>query len=136
MAVIPLVDAVVTINAVDESANVTAVELDLEGVDLVTTNFGSAGWDERIGGMKSGTVRVSFNSDYASAALDSKLFTLFNTVTTFNVRADDAAVSASNPEYQFSVLCNELSPIAGSVGDLATQDVTWPITGTVTRAVA
>lgn len=136
MAVLALIDPTVTINAVDMSAFIAAVELDLEGVELDTTNFGSSGWKEAIGGLKSGTAKVSFLDDFAATTVDDRLWALFNTVTTFNVRPTSAAVAATNPEYQMSVLVNEFSPVAGSVGDLATQDLTWPVTGTVTRATS
>lgn len=136
MAVLALTDCYVELNSVDMSAFVTGVELDAEVVDLVTTNFGSGGWDERIGGLKSGTLQVSFNDDFAATTVDDRLWPLFGTVTTFEIRPTSGAVAATNPSYSGSVLVNELSPVAGSVGDLATQDLTWPVSGTVTRATS
>lgn len=134
MAVLALVDTYVELNSVDMSAFVTGVELDAEVVDLTTTNFGSGGWDERIGGLKSGTLQISFNDDFAATTVDDRLWPLFGTVVTFEIRPTAAAVSTTNPSYTGSVLVNELSPVAGSVGDLATQDLTWPVSGVVTRA--
>lgn len=136
MAVLALVDTYVELNSVDMSAFVTAVELDAEVVDLTTTNFGSGGWDERIGGLKSGTLQISFNDDFAATTVDDRLWPLFGTVVTFEIRPTAAAVGTTNPSYTGSVLVNELSPVAGSVGDLATQDLTWPVSGVVTRATA
>lgn len=136
MGVLAFIDPTVTIATIDMSAHISAVELDLEGVELKTTNFGSAGWEEAIGGLKSGTVKVSFNDDFAATTVDDRLWAWFNTVIAFNLRPTSAAVAPTNPEYQMSVLANEFSPVAGSVGDLGTQDLTWPITGVVTRAVA
>lgn len=136
MAVLALTSCYVEINSVDMSAFVTAVEIDAEVVDLVTTNFGSGGWDERIGGLKSGTFAVTFNNDFAATTVDDRLWPLFGTVVTFAVRPTSSAVGATNPSYEGSVLVNELSPISGSVGDLAQHDVTWPCSGTVTRATS
>lgn len=136
MAVLALTDCYVELNSVDMSAFVTSVEIDAEVVDLVTTNFGSGGWDERIGGLKSGTFQVTFNNDFDATTVDDRLWPLFGTVTTFAVRPTSSAVSATNPSYSGSVLVNELSPISGSVGDLAEHDVTWPVSGVVTRATS
>lgn len=136
MAVLAFTDCRVEINSVDHSADIANVELDLEGVQLDTTNFGSAGWTEAIGGLKSATVKVQFQDDFASTTVDDRLWALFNTVVTFRVRPTQSAIGATNPEYQMSILVNELSPISGSVGDLATQDLTWPVTGAVTRATS
>lgn len=136
MAVLALVDCYVELNSVDMSNFVTAVELDAEVVDLTTTNFGSGGWDERIGGLKSGTIAITFNNDFAATTVDDRLWPLFGTVVTFAIRPTAAAVATTNPSYSGSVLVNELSPVSGSVGDLATHDVTWPVSGVVTRATS
>ena len=136
MAVVALTAPKVTIAAVDMSQYITQVELDVEADDLETTNFGSGGWRSRIGGLKKGEVKVSFNDDFAATTVDDRLWSWFGTVQTFNVKATTAVNSATNPEYQMSVLVTQMSPIKGKVGDLATQDVTWPVTGTVTRATS
>lgn len=135
MAVIALLNAKVTVNGVDMSAMVTKVELPVVVDDLVTTNFASLGWDARIGGLKKGTVNVTFNQDFASAQTDALLWPLLGTVVPMLVKATNAANSATNPEFQFAVLVNNLDPVKGKVGDLLTQDITWPISGVVTRAI-
>ncbi len=136
MAVLALINPVVTLNSIDHSADVAKAELDLQGVQLDTTNFGSAGWEEAIGGLKSFTLKLMFQQDFAATTVDDRLWALFNTVTTFAVRATTASVSATNPSYSGSVLINELSPISGSVGDLLTMDLTWPGSGAVARATS
>jgi hypothetical protein len=47
-------------------------------------------------------------------------------------------VTASNPSYTGVFLVSQVAPISGSVGDLATRDVTWPVAGTagITRGTA
>ena len=136
MAVLAFVSARVELNGVDMAAFSTAAELELEGVQLDTTNFGTAGWETAIGGLKSATVKVKFNNDFAATTVDDRLWPLFNTVVSFRLRPTQSAISATNPEYQMSVLINSLNPVAGSVGDLLTQDLTWPVTGAVTRATS
>ncbi len=136
MAVVAMINPKVTIAGVDMSQYITAVELSIEADDLETTNFGGGGWRSRIGGLKSGEAKISFNDDFAATTVDDRLWSWFGSAQTFNVKATTAVNSATNPEYQMSVLVTEMQPLAGKVGELATQDVTWPITGTVTRATA
>lgn len=136
MAVLAFISPTITLNSVDHSADVAAAELDLQGVELDTTNFGSAGWEEAIGGLKSFTLKLMFQQDFASTTVDDRLWALFNTVTTFALRPTSASVGATNPEYQGSVLVSQFTPMGGSVGDLLTMDVTWKGTGTVTRATS
>lgn len=136
MAVVAMINPKVTLSGVDMSQYVTAVELSFEADDLETTNFGGAGWRSRIGGLKQGEVKVSFNDDFAATTVDDRLWSWFGTVITFAVKATNGTTTATNPEYQGSVLVTEMQPLAGKVGELATQDVTWPISGTVTRATA
>jgi hypothetical protein len=135
MAVVALTAAKVTIAGTDMSAFIDTVEMDIETDDVETTNFGSGGWRTRIGGLKKGSVKLSFNDDFNTTTVDDRLWSWFGTVQACNVKATQAANSATNPEYQFSVLVTSMMPVKGKVGELAVQDVTWPITGAVTRAV-
>lgn len=136
MAVLALTSCSVTINSVDMSQYVAGVEVSVDSAELDTTDFASGGWKEVIGGLKSGNVRVRFNQDYASTTVDDRLWALFGTVTAFIVRPTSSSVSTSNPNYTFSALINSLSPVAGNVGDLATLDHTWPMSGSVSRATS
>jgi hypothetical protein len=44
------------------------------------------------------------------------------------------AVAATNPLYTFDILVNNLTPINGAVGDMATQDITFTLNSVVTKA--
>ena len=138
MAKIVIQDPVVTLAGGTVSANVAQCSIALEADDVETTSFGSAGgFRERIGGLKSGTVSFDFHNDYTAGALDSILFPLLGGTVAVTVRpGGTAAVGSANPEYRFTALCTEVSPIDSAVGDLASQSVSWPITGAVTRATA
>lgn len=136
MAKLVLTNAVVKINSVDYSANVNQIELSLTADEVDTTSFSASGWRTVTGGLKSGSVTVSFHNDYAAAGLDSTLYSLFNTAATFVVLPNGTAAGTSNPGYSFTALVNNLQPVSGSVGDLAVQNLTLPITGEVTRATA
>ena len=77
-----------------------------------------------------------FGLQRAVGLADQLLWSWFGTVVTFNVKATNAANSTSNPEYQTSVLVSKMSPVAGKVGDLANQDLTWKVAATVVRATS
>lgn len=124
------------INGVDRSSWCNKVELTAMVEEKDITTFASAGWKEVKGGLKSGSLSVSFLNDVADAQLDDTLWALFGTTTTFEVRPTSSVVGTSNPKFTGSVAILELKPIAGSVGDLNTSDYTWPTSGAITRAEA
>lgn len=128
-------DYKVTINGTNFSTNLNSVELALESDDLETTAFGGT-FRERIGGLKTGSVTFQFMQDFGAASVDATLFPLFNTLATVVIVPTSSTVSATNPSYTATCLVNSYSPHASSVGDIATFSVTWPTSGTVTRATA
>lgn len=136
MAKLVLTNAVVTINGTDYSSNVNQVEIAVTSDEVDTTAFSSTGWRTVTGGLKSGSTTLSFHNDYAAAGLDSALWPLLNTLATVVVLPNGTAASSSNPSYTFTALVNNLTPVSGSVGDLAVQNLTWPVSGEVTRATA
>ena len=111
-------------------------ELTVEVEEKDVTTYGSLGWKEVLGGLKSGGLGLEFKQDFAAAKIDAIMWPLLGTVVPFEVRADQAAVSTSNPKYSGSVLIKEWNPIQGSVGDDATVGVSYPTSGAVVRATA
>ena len=136
MAKLVLTNAVVKINSVDYSANINQIELALTADEVDTTSFSSTGWRTVTGGLKSGSVTLSFHNDYAASGVDSVLWNAFNTIATVVVLPNGTAASASNPSYSFTALVTNVNPVSGSVGDLAVQNLTWPLSSEVTRATA
>ena len=136
MAKLVLTNAVVKINSVDYSSNVNQVEIAVTSDEVDTTAFSSTGWRTVTGGLKSGSVTLSFHNDFAAGALDGALWPLFNTLATVVVLPNGTTVGTANPSYTFTALVNNLTPISGSVGDLATQNLTWPVSSEITRATA
>jgi hypothetical protein len=86
-----------------------------------------------VGGLKSGSVTLSFHNDYASTALDSILYNLFNTVATVAIFPAGTPAGTNAPKYEFTALVDNLAPVSGAVGDLAVQNLTWTISGAVNR---
>jgi hypothetical protein len=135
MAKFAATDYKVTINGTNFSTNLNSVELALESDSVETTAFGTT-FRESIGGLKSGSLTLQFMQDFAVGTVDSVLFPLFNTLATVVIVPTSGTVTSSNPSYTAICLANSYTPHASSVGDIATFSVTWPTSGTVTRATA
>ncbi|MCX4578114.1 phage tail tube protein [Streptomyces sp. NBC_01571] len=123
----------VAVNGVDLSAYAKKAELTTKVEEKDVTTYGSQGWKELLGGLKSGELALDLFQDVAASALDSIMWPLLGTVVTFEVRASNAVVGTSNPKYTGSVLINAWNPISGSVGDEASVGVSYPTSGAVTR---
>lgn len=136
MAKMVLLASFVSINGTDLSTYANKIELSTEVEEKDVTTYGSLGWKEVLGGLKSGTLACEFKQDIAATKLDSIMWPLLGTVVAFEVRLDQAAVGTSNPKYTGSVLIKEWKPIQGSVGDDASVGVSYPTSGAVTRATA
>jgi hypothetical protein len=134
MAVLALTNGSVVLNGVDLSDHAKSIELNVEAEELETTAFSADGFKEHIGGLKGGSLSITFNQDFAASSVDATLWPLLGTVVTFAVKAVKAAVSATNPSYSGSVLISNYSPLGNGVGELAEVQVQFPTTGVVTRA--
>lgn len=127
----------VTLNGSDISSNVARAEIVINAAEVDTTDFGSNGWTEVVGGLKSGSVSLDFHSDFGSGAISNLLADKVGTIgTVVVIAANGTAASATTPAYTATCLINSFTPIAGAVGDLATFSVTFPTTGEVTYATA
>lgn len=127
----------VTLNGSDISSSCARAELVINAAEVTTTDFGSAGWTEVIGGLKSGQVSLDFHSDYGVGAVSTLFQPLVGTIgTVVLVTANGTAASATTPAYTATVLINSFTPVSGAVGDLSTFSVTFPTTGAVTYATA
>jgi len=127
----------VTLNGGTVSPSVARAELVLNSAEVDVTDFGSNGWTEVIGGLKSGTVSLDFHSDFGVGAVSALFQDLVGTIGTVTMIAGNGtAVSATTPRYTATVLINSFTPIAGAVGDLSTFSVSFPTTGAVTYATA
>lgn len=127
----------VTLNGGTVSPNVARAELVLNSAEVDVTDFGSGGWTEVIGGLKSGTVSLDFHSDFGAGAVSALFQDLVGTIGTVTLIAGNGtAPSATTPRYTATVLINSFTPIAGAVGDLSTFSVSFPTSGSVGYATA
>jgi len=128
-------DYSISINGTSFSTSLNSAELSIESDDLETTAFGGE-WRTRIGGLKSASLTLSFMQDFGAASVDATLYPLLNSAATVVIKPTSGTVTATNPSYTAVCLVNQYSPFASSVGDIATLSITWPVSGTVSRATA
>lgn len=122
------------INAVDLSDHVTSVTLNRAADELEVTAMGDTA-HKFVKGLESGTLTVSFLNDTATSQVLQTLNSTFGTTVAVKMLQDKAAsVAATNPLYTFDILVNNLTPINGATGDMATQDITFTLNSVVTVA--
>jgi len=135
MAEFVLSNAYLSVNSVDLSAYVTSITISQSADSVEDTSMGDTA-RSFIGGLKTGTLDISFNQDFAAAKTEATIYPLIGTTTTCVVKPTPSAVSATNPSYTATVLVTEWTSVEGSVGELATASVSWPITGNVAKATS
>lgn len=130
-----LTDAYISINSNVVSDHGNKVEINVEVEDLDATTFGQTA-KVRRGGLQDGSISISFLNDFVAANLDSIFWALIGQVVAFEIRPTSSAVGTGNPKYTGSILIKEWKPIGGDVGKLVQVDVSFPTSGTTTRATS
>jgi len=125
----------VTVNSVDLSTYVSSATLNRNFDELEITAMGDSG-HKFVAGLEASSVTIDFFNDWATAKVGQTLDGLIGTTTTVTMKPAAGATSATNPLYTFTVLVNNITPINGAVGDLATQSVTWNVNGTIVKTTA
>jgi hypothetical protein len=134
MAKLVLTNANITIGATDVSSSVASVQIETAVDEVETTAFGPGNGKTRVGGLLDTTLSLSMHNDYS--AIEGLVYPLIGSTTTVVVKPNGTAVSTTNPSYTMTVLVTGWSPVNGAVGELNTVDVSWPVSGTVTKATA
>lgn len=115
---------VVTLNSVDLSDQVTSATINQVFDELEITSMGAT---SRVyaKGLETSTVSLDFLNSYAASEVATTLQAAYGTTVALTLKPTSSAISATNPEYQTTVLINNLTPINGAVGDLSTQSITF-----------
>lgn len=74
MAVYSMTATRVEIAGTNFSDHGVSADLSIDVNTLETSNFASAGWTEMIAGMKSATVNLTFNDDFAASNVDATIW--------------------------------------------------------------
>jgi hypothetical protein len=135
MARIVLTDAFISVGGVDLSDRVASVTLNSTFDVVETSAFSSTAAKTRVAGLADNSVTLEFHQDYATSEVEQTIYPLLGTASTVIVKPNGSVTGALNPSYTCSAIIAEWTAINGSVGELATASVTWPITGAITKAV-
>ena len=128
-------DYKITVGTTNLSSTINSVTLDITTDEVETTAFGST-YRTRIGGLKDASVSLDFMQDFAAGSVDALLFPLMGSTVAIKIAPTSGTVTATNPEYRFDALVTQYQPFAGSIGDIASLSVSWPVTGEVVRGTA
>jgi hypothetical protein len=115
---------VVTLNSVDLSDHVTSATINRSFDELEVTAMGDTA-HKFVKGLEASTITIDFLNDTATGEVLQTLQAAWGTTVPLTLKQTNAAVSATNPEYQTTVLVNNTTDINGAVGDISTQSLTF-----------
>jgi hypothetical protein len=132
MARIVLTNAYVLFGSTDISDHVSSISLS-SSYDLVeTTAFGQTA-KTRVAGLVDNSVTLELHQDYATSSIEQTIYPTLGTSVTIAVKPVNGTTTTVNPQYSFSAVVSEWTPLNGAVGELASASVSWPISGVITK---
>ena len=135
MARIVLTNASVVFGSTDLSDHIASITLNSTFDIVETTAFGNTA-KTRVAGLADNSVTLEFHQDYATSSVEQTIYPLLGTAVSVVAKPVAGTTTTVNPQYTFSALVSEWTPLNGSVGELATASVTWPISGAITKATS
>ena len=115
---------VVTLNSVALSDHVTSATINRSFDELEVTAMGDTA-HKFVKGLEASTITLDFLNDTAASNVLQTLQGAWGTTVPLTLKQTSAAISATNPEYQTTVLVNNTTDINGAVGDISTQSITF-----------
>jgi hypothetical protein len=122
---------VVTLNSVDLSDHVTSATINRVFEELEVTAMGDSA-RKFTRGLETSTITLDFLNDTASGEVLQTLQAAWGTTVPITLKQTGAAISATNPEYQTTILCNNTTDINGAVGDISMQSITFTCNSPIT----
>ena len=134
MSKLVLTNPRITLDGFDVSDHCTSVSFGTV-YDLVeVTQMGDIA-KKMVAGLEENTLSLELQQDFGVSQLESVIYPNRGLRVNCTVRPVKDTVSAVNPQYSFQVLISEWTPLSGSVGELATVSVNWPIYGEITKTI-
>ena len=115
---------VTTLNSVALSDHVTSATINRSFDELEVTAMGDTA-HKFVKGLEASTITLDFLNDTAASNVLATLQAAWGTTVPLTLKQTSAAISATNPEYQTTVLVNNTTDINGAVGDISTQSITF-----------
>ena len=116
----------IEVAGVDLSSNIAAVTINTTAAEVEVTAF-SNDFVQRVAGLKDAEVSLDFHQDYGAGSVSATLQPLLGQNVEIKVKPTSGAIGPENPEVSLTALCTEYNPVEGSIGDLATFSVSWPL---------
>jgi hypothetical protein len=132
MARIVLTNAYVLFGSTDLSDHISSVSLSSTYDIVETTAFGQTS-KTRVAGLADNSVTLEFHQDYATSSVEQTIYPTLGTAVTIAIKPVNGTTTAVNPQYSFSAVVSEWTPLNGAVGELATASVSWPISGAISK---
>ena len=114
---------IVTLNSVALSDHVTSATINRSFDELEVTAMGDTA-HKFVKGLEASTITLDFLNDTASSNVLQTLQAAWGTTVTLTLKQTSAAISATNPEYQTTVLVNNTTDINGGPSDISMQSLT------------
>jgi hypothetical protein len=118
----------VTVNSTAITDDVTAFAIEAVADAQDSSTYGST-WRTQLAGLKSGTVTLSFNQNYAATKASAVVNALLGSYATVVASGTLGGTAVAGTAV---CLVSTVNPIGGAVGDLSVQNLTWPTSGSVT----
>ena len=115
---------VVTLNSIALSDHVTSATINRTFDELEVTAMGDSA-HKFVKGLEASTITLDFLNDTAASNVLQTLQAAWGTTVPLTLKQTSAAISATNPEYQTTILVNNTTDINGAVGDISTQSITF-----------
>ena len=130
-------NAVVTVDGVDLSTNISEVNVEMSAAEVKTTAMG-AGGEQRIAGIRDDKFTFTAFSNFDSGAVHATINPKFVAAGTVEVivYASGNTVGTSNPKFIGSCPVLTYNPVSGAVGDAAMTPLELPVNGTITVATS
>jgi hypothetical protein len=78
-----------------------------------------------VKGLEASTITLDFLNDTAASNVLQTLQAAWGTTVTLTLKQTSAAISATNPEYQTTVLVNNTTDINGGPADISSQSISF-----------
>lgn len=115
---------VVTLNSVALSDHVTMATINRVFDELEVTAMGDSA-HKFVKGLEASTIQLDFLNDTAASNVNATLQAAWGTTVTLTLKQTSAVISATNPEYQTTVLVNNTQDINGGPADISSQSITF-----------
>jgi len=115
---------VVTLNSVALSDHVTMATINRVFDELEVTAMGDTA-HKFVKGLEASTIQLDFLNDTAASNVNATLQAAWGTTVPLTLKQTSAVISATNPEYQTTVLVNNTQDINGGPADISSQSITF-----------